>query len=54
LEGMVRMGDRLCPACEQETLVERSLTIWKCLNSDCKEEFETHYLDADLEEMNEN
>jgi len=48
------MGDRLCPACEQETLVERSLTIWKCLNSDCKEEFETHYLDADLEEMNEN
>ena len=54
LEGMVRMGDRICPACEQETLVEKGLTTWKCLNSSCKEEFETEYLDADLEEMYEN
>jgi len=54
LEGMISMGDRICPACEQESLVEKGLTTWKCLNSSCKEEFETGFLDADLEEMNEN
>ena len=54
LKGMVRMEDRICPACEQESLVEKGLTTWKCLNDACKEEFETDFLDADLEEMDEN
>lgn len=41
------MGDRMCPDCNEMSLVEKSLTKWKCLN--CEGEFTTKELDADVE-----
>lgn len=37
------MGDRKCPACEEISLIENSLTTWKCLH--CHEMFDEEYLD---------
>jgi ribosomal protein L37AE/L43A len=44
------MGDRECPVCGEDTLVEANLTKWKCLK--CKEVFDVAYLD-DAEEEEE-
>lgn len=43
------MGDRECPNCEQESLVEKGLTKWVCLNPECGEEYTEEDLDADIE-----
>lgn len=40
------VGDRICPECGEETLVEKGLTKWVCLNSDCKEEFDEDFLES--------
>lgn len=45
------MGDRICPSCEQESLVEQSLKKWKCFNPNCGETFEDDWLDSDVEEF---
>lgn len=39
------MGDRECPECGQESLVEKTISIWKCLNPECKMEFDEEWLD---------
>lgn len=44
---MIRVGDRVCPDCNEMSLVEKGLTKWKCLN--CGEEFTTKELDVDVE-----
>lgn len=31
------VGDRWCPSCDQETLVEHGSTKWICLNTECQE-----------------
>lgn len=46
-------ADRECPFCGQETLVEKSLTIWKCINPTCGKEVEDEWLD-DGEDLEEN
>lgn len=28
-------GDRFCPQCDTESLVEKGLVHWECLNSSC-------------------
>ncbi|MGZ9868156.1 hypothetical protein ACU3L3_07015 [Priestia endophytica] len=43
------MGERICPNCEQESLVEKGLAKWICLNSSCGEIFDEAYLDAHVE-----
>ncbi|WP_215154196.1 hypothetical protein [Paenibacillus sp. ISL-20] len=47
MNGDVFMGDRECPICEEDTLIEHSLTKWKCLK--CGEMFEEEWLDKDAE-----
>ncbi|GAB6440509.1 hypothetical protein bcgnr5369_02360 [Bacillus cereus] len=42
-------GDRICPSCEEESLVEKGLTKWMCLNPMCKEEYESSFLDDGVE-----
>ncbi|MFS0855191.1 hypothetical protein [Paenibacillus taichungensis] len=37
------IGDRECPVCEEDTLVEAGSTKWRCLK--CKEVFDENYLD---------
>ena len=39
------MGDRECPNCGEETLIEKGLSKWVCLNPDCEEEFDEKDLD---------
>lgn len=39
-------GDRICPDCEEETLVEKSIREWVCLNPDCQQIFDEEFLDA--------
>jgi ribosomal protein L37AE/L43A len=43
------MGDRECPACEKESLVEKGLNKWKCL--ECGEIFNDKDLEGDFEEL---
>lgn len=42
-------GDRVCPGCDRESLVEKGLTKWICLNSKCQNEYTNEELDADIE-----
>lgn len=42
-------GDRICPSCEEESLIEKGLTTWECLNLKCKDTFKEEDLDADNE-----
>ncbi|WP_188006859.1 hypothetical protein GGGNBK_21255 [Sporosarcina sp. ANT_H38] len=46
-------GDRMCPDCDTESLVEKGLTQWVCLNPVCESVFETEYLDLDIEKEEE-
>lgn len=41
-------GDRECPDCEINSLVEYGSTKWKCLK--CGEIFEEEWLDSDIED----
>lgn len=43
------MGDRECPKCGKESLIEKGLTTWVCLDPECKEEFDSDDLDRDVE-----
>ncbi|MDF2533946.1 MAG: hypothetical protein K0R18_103 [Bacillales bacterium] len=43
------MGDRECPNCEEDSLVEESLSKWKCLI--CKEVFDEAFLDPEEDEQ---
>jgi ribosomal protein L37AE/L43A len=43
------MGDRECPNCGEESLIEKTLTIWVCMNPNCKEEYNVEDLDRDVE-----
>lgn len=43
-------GDRECPGCGEESLVEIGLTKWKCLNPECGQIYDEEWLD-DGEEM---
>lgn len=42
------MGDRECPNCQEDTLIEHTLTKWKCLV--CNEIFDEKYLDGEEDE----
>jgi ribosomal protein L37AE/L43A len=42
------MGDRECPTCLEDTLIEQSLRKWKCLK--CEEVFDEKFLDDGCEE----
>ena len=42
------MGDRECPNCEEDTLIEDGLNKWKCLK--CHEIFDEESLDDSNEE----
>ncbi|WJV20745.1 hypothetical protein QU593_10045 [Rossellomorea marisflavi] len=39
------IGDRICPKCLEESLVEKGSSKWICINSDCREEFDEKFLD---------
>ncbi|MGG1664468.1 hypothetical protein [Brevibacillus sp. NRS-1366] len=43
------MGDRECPICEEDTLIESSLGKWKCLK--CNEVFDEEFLDATEDDL---
>ena len=44
-------GDRICPGCEMESLVECSMTKWKCNNPDCGQIYDEEWLDlAEIDE----
>ncbi|MED1203039.1 hypothetical protein [Heyndrickxia acidicola] len=49
MRDILNIGDRSCPVCGQETLIEEGLSTWICLNPDCKEEYSYEELDADTE-----
>jgi ribosomal protein L37AE/L43A len=42
------VGDRECPNCEEDTLIEEGLNNWKCLK--CDQVFSESDLDGDEEE----
>lgn len=44
-------GDRECPNCGEESLVEETLIKWVCQNPDCKEEYTNDELDVDIEDF---
>ena len=39
------LGDRICPDCGEESLVEKGLRKWICLNSNYRAEFDEDFLD---------
>ena len=39
------MGDRECPNCQEDTLIEKGLSKWECLK--CGEIFDEAFLDED-------
>lgn len=50
----ISMGDRECPVCEEESLVETSLTKWKCLNPKCGVVLDDKFLDeTDIEDSDD-
>lgn len=45
-------GDRECPECEMESLIEHGLTEWKCTNPECRKVFDEEWLDYNEEAEN--
>lgn len=43
------MGDRECPNCGEESLIEKAGHKWACLNPECEEEYTDEELDIDVE-----
>lgn len=46
-------GDRMCPSCDTESLIEKGLSDWICLNPSCGKLFSEKDLDDGDENFHE-